>query len=66
MMFDRANEAEKVHIVMYKAAAAAVAQGQDVPATDIFVCPVCGFTMDGHAPDTCPICGAPKAKFVKF
>jgi rubrerythrin len=66
MMFDRANEAEKVHIVMYKAAAAAVAQGKDAPTTDIHVCSVCGFTMDGHVPDTCPVCGVPRAKFVKF
>jgi len=66
MMFDRANEAEKVHAVLYKNAKDAVAKGQDVPAVDIHVCPVCGFTMDGHAPDQCPLCGAPKAKFVKF
>jgi rubrerythrin len=66
MMFDRANEAEKVHLVMYKSAKQAVAKGQDVPAVDIHVCSVCGFTMDGNAPEKCPVCGAPKDKFVKF
>src|SRR4030066_61437 len=27
---------------------------------------VCGFTAEGEAPDKCPVCGAPKEKFVKF
>ena len=31
----------------------------------IHVCAVCGFTMEGDAPDKCPVCGAPKDKFVR-
>jgi len=66
MMFTRAMEAEKVHAVLYKNAKDAVANGQDAPAVAIHVCPVCGFTMDGLAPDTCPLCNATKDKFVEF
>jgi rubrerythrin len=32
----------------------------------LHVCSTCGFTVEGDAPDTCPVCGAAKAKFVTF
>nr|MDD6335518.1 NADH peroxidase [bacterium] len=28
-----------------------------------FVCSVCGYVAEGAAPDKCPVCGAPQAKF---
>ena len=28
-----------------------------------FVCQVCGYTVEGAAPDKCPICQAPKERF---
>ena len=31
-----------------------------------FVCPECGNTVGGQAPDKCPICGVPKSKFVEI
>ena len=58
--------AEKVHAGMYKAAREAVAAGRDVEYKPIHVCGMCGFTMEGDAPDKCPVCGAPKDKFVGF
>lgn len=58
--------AEKVHAGMYKAAREAVAAGRDIDFKPVHVCSVCGFTMEGDAPDHCPVCGAPKAKFVTF
>ncbi len=31
-----------------------------------FVCGVCGFvSIDGSAPDNCPVCGAPKSQFTE-
>jgi len=30
-----------------------------------FVCSICGYTCEGEAPDKCPQCGAPKAKFAE-
>jgi rubrerythrin len=65
-MFTAANEAEKVHAVLYAAAKGAVAEGRDAPAHPIQVCEVCGFTIEGHAPDKCPVCGALKDKFSAF
>ena len=66
MMFNAALKAEEVHNALYKLAKEAVAGGKDLTLPDIHVCAVCGFTMEGHAPDTCPVCKAPRDKFVKF
>lgn len=64
--FRYALAAEKVHAGMYRAAREAVAAGQDIAFKPIHVCSVCGFTMEGDAPDKCPVCGSPKSKFVAF
>jgi rubrerythrin len=64
--FHYALEAEKVHNGMYKVAAEAVAAGTDIAFRPIHVCSFCGFTMEGDAPDKCPVCGTPKVKFVAF
>jgi rubrerythrin len=61
-----ALEAEKVHAKLYAEAKQSVEAGKDVAAVDIWVCTVCGFTMEGEPPDKCPVCGTPKAKFRKF
>jgi rubrerythrin len=64
--FNYALEAEKVHGGIYQRAKEAVAKGQDLPAVPLHVCGVCGFTMEGTAPDKCPLCGTPKEKFTTF
>lgn len=61
-----AMAAERVHAAVYKKAKEAMDKGGDLEAKPIHVCSVCGFTMEGDAPDKCPICGAPKEKFVMF
>ncbi len=61
-----AMEAEKVHAQLYQAAQQNAAADQDIEATDIWVCTACGFTMEGEAPDVCPVCGAKHDKFRKF
>jgi rubrerythrin len=61
-----AMEAEKVHAQLYRAAGQEVEAGHDVAAQDIWVCTSCGFTMEGDAPDVCPVCGAKHEKFRKF
>jgi rubrerythrin len=58
--------AEKVHAGIYERAKTAVERGKDIEYKPIHVCSICGFTMEGDAPDKCPVCGAPKAKFVTF
>ncbi len=61
-----ALEAEKVHAGMYQKARQAVLAGKDVEVGDIYICDVCGWTVEGEAPDRCPICGATRDKFRKF
>jgi rubrerythrin len=41
-------------------------KGRKSASFDNFVCSVCGNTVEGGAPEKCPICGAPKAKFSKI
>jgi rubrerythrin len=63
---DWAMAAEKVHAGIYRSGRAAAESGRDIAFKPIHVCPVCGFTMEGDAPDKCPLCGTPKDKFVTF
>lgn len=63
---DWALEAEKAHAQLYVNAREAVTSSGDVALDEMFVCEVCGWTVEGEAPDTCPICGAKHEKFVKF
>ena len=58
--------AEKVHQSLYRKAREAAVKGVDAELGPIHVCGVCGFTVEGEAPDKCPVCGAPRDKFVKF
>jgi rubrerythrin len=64
-MFGYAVKAEEVHAKLYKLALQAVQRGQDLGETRFFLCPVCGHIELGHAPDSCPICGATGDKFVQ-
>lgn len=61
-----ALEAEKVHAGMYEKARQAVLSGQDAEVGDIYICEVCGWTVEGEPPERCPICGAKREKFRKF
>ncbi len=64
--FYYAIEAEKIHEEMYTKAKELVLQGKDISEADIYVCPVCGHTVIGEAPDKCPVCGVAKDKYEKF
>ncbi len=61
-----ALEAEKIHSVLYAKAKEAAEKKQDISGEDIWICAACGFTVEGEAPDVCPVCGAPRAKFRRF
>jgi rubrerythrin len=63
--FKNAMAVEKVHHELYAKALAAVKAKADLSTQKIFVCEVCGHTVLGEAPDKCPVCGAPKAKFTE-
>jgi rubrerythrin len=64
--FRLANEVEKIHAQLYEKALQSVEEGKDLSAKNIFVCQVCGNTVEGVAPDHCPICGASKDRFKKI
>jgi rubrerythrin len=61
--FDLANQVEEIHHGMFKAYLARLEKGQNIENKTIYVCQYCGNTVEGEAPDKCPICGAPKKMF---
>jgi len=61
--FRYANRVEQIHAGLYKKAADAVKSGKDLPPGALWVCPVCGNTVEGDPPASCPICGSPREKF---
>ncbi|MHB1004531.1 MAG: rubrerythrin family protein [Chloroflexota bacterium] len=61
-----AFEAERVHLSLYERAKEAVNAGHDFAGAAIHICSVCGWTVEGDAPDKCPICGTKKERFQPF
>jgi rubrerythrin len=61
-----ALEAEKIHASMYQIAKQAAAEGKDVKLASVHICEVCGYTVEGDAPEGCPVCGTPRERFRKF
>lgn len=64
-MFNFAMKAEEVHAGLYAKALEAVKAGKDLTETSFYLCPICGHIEVGNAPDVCPICSTPGAKFVQ-
>jgi rubrerythrin len=63
MSFQYANVVEKIHAELYKKASEAM---DGLAETDYYVCDVCGNTVEGEAPDKCPVCAATKDHFMKI
>lgn len=61
--FRNAMAVEEIHHGHYMNALEAVQSGKDLEAAPIYVCPVCGNTVFGGAPDKCEVCGVPGGKF---
>ena len=57
---------EEVHHKLYSDALEMVKIGKDLPVAPILICPVCGHTVVGEAPDVCPVCGAKKDKYAEI
>jgi rubrerythrin len=62
---DVANKVEQVHAGLFSRAVQALKDKQELAQVDYYVCGTCGNTVEGEAPDKCPICGAPKSEFFK-
>jgi len=63
MSFMNANAVEEIHHGLYSNALQAIEAGKDLTERTIYVCEICGNTVYDNAPDSCPICKAPKEKF---
>jgi len=61
--FNFANEVEKIHAELYRKALENLGKNPDI---NYYVCQVCGNTVEGEAPDECPICGAKKQAFKRI
>jgi rubrerythrin len=61
--FDVANKVEKIHAKLFSKAIEALEVDKMPTNTDYYVCEVCGNTVEGVAPEICPICGAPQKEF---
>ncbi len=57
---------EEIHHGLYSKALEAAESGSDLPSTKIYVCPVCGNTVEGSAPESCPVCGVAGSKFIEI
>jgi len=63
--FDVANKVEKIHAGLFSKTLHALRTSKELAKVDYYVCSICGNTVEGMAPERCPICGAPKTKFFK-
>ena len=59
--FRWAMQVEKIHEMLYQQMLECLAEPQQ--AVEIYVCPICGYTHIGPAPERCPVCGTPGSKF---
>ena len=64
--FNNALKVEEIHHGLYSEALETLNSGKDLEAASIFVCPVCGNTVIGEAPDKCPVCSVPKDRFFEI
>lgn len=61
--FKNALAVEEIHHGLFSGALELVKSDSDLPAGEIFVCGVCGNTINGQPPEKCPVCGAPRSRF---
>jgi rubrerythrin len=66
LTFHYALTAERIHAQMYQAAKKEVDAGRDIRLGPVQICDSCGWTYEGEAPDTCPICGVSRDRFKTF
>ncbi|GAB1399570.1 rubrerythrin-2 [Aminivibrio sp.] len=64
--FNFALQAEKQHAEFFRQARASALEGKDLEFESVHICPICGHTIADEAPDKCPVCAAPKDKYVRF
>jgi rubrerythrin len=63
--FNVANKVEQIHAGLFQKAIDAIKNKKELEKVDYYVCSVCGNTVEGSAPEKCPVCGSPKEKYFK-
>ena len=63
--FEYANAVEKIHAALYRKVLESIEKDKGREAEDFHVCQVCGYTVEGEAPDECPVCKSKKRAFMK-
>ena len=61
--FEYANAVEKIHAQLYQKMLDNLDKQTMV---DVYICPVCGMTVEGEPPEKCPVCGALKKFFERI
>jgi rubrerythrin len=61
--FDLANKVEKIHHTLYSDALGRLGKGDSGELKPFYVCQYCGNTVEGEAPEKCPVCGMSKKMF---
>ncbi|MGB6873023.1 MAG: rubrerythrin family protein [Dehalococcoidia bacterium] len=61
--FDLANKVERIHHGLFNAALSKIEKDAAIEEKPIYVCQYCGNTVEGEAPEKCPVCGAPNKLF---
>ena len=64
--FRYALAAEQTHVKFFQNAKEAADSGEDLDLGPVNVCSVCGYTVEGEAPDPCPICKVSRDKFTAY
>lgn len=64
--FDLANRVEQIHHGLYQKALGMLEKSESGELKPFHVCQICGNTVEGEAPEKCPICNAPKSKFKRI
>jgi len=63
LSFKFANEVEQIHAGLYKSALDNLGDADEF---EYYVCPMCGYTAEKHAPDACPICNTCAEVFIRI
>jgi rubrerythrin len=66
LTFKYALAVEQIHEALYRKAAEAISGGKDLPETEFYVCPICGYTHEGKLEGRCPVCNTLGEKFEKI
>ena len=61
--FELANEVEEIHHSLFTSFMEKLDKDEEIEVKPIFVCQYCGNTVEGEAPEKCPVCGVSKKMF---